>query len=408
MESGAVVALGAWISASKRRNSMLFASLMAYAVGTALIVARLADSQTCEPAVEEVRIGAMASGDHDEFVQIRAITADRSGTIYVLDQHPASIREYDREGSLVRWIGQEGQGPGEYRLPAGLSVVPDGQLAVWDRGNRRINVYDAEGKVERSIRVAGSAPYVQRAFQTDIVGSFYVRIFIERPRMAEDGRHLTASPYGYLQIDSDGVVIDTLAEPAPEGPEVPEPMAILTHSGYRSPFPSETIYALSPFGHFVTGSNHDYVFTIHDSNGSVEIRREDFRRVPVARGEGAEWRERIAWAERRSGIRFRPVPAWKPAYRNLLVDSDGRIWVHLYQRAVRRDAPIPEIVGGGSRPRIRWWEASVFDIYDSGGRFLRCIGFPDHSEVMASVGPWAWGVVRGPLAEEYVVRWRID
>jgi len=133
--------------------------------------------------------------------------------------------------------------------------------------------------------------------------------------------------------------------------------------------------------------------------------------VEVKAGERAEWQARVAHAERRSGGSYAEVPRWKPAYRDLWVDSDGRIWVHRYAEAVQRDEPIPELwpeALEGTEPPITWEEPSFYDVFGADGRLLRCVRAPADSEVMESRGSLVWGISRGDLDEEYVVRWRID
>jgi len=182
---------------------------------------------------------------------------------------------------------------------------------------------------------------------------------------------------------------------------------ILTYSGYRKPFAVEVLTALSPLGYLVVGVNEDYAFSIEDPTLPVEVRRDGFQRLRVSRGERAQWRRRKEWSEARSGMSFRDVPDRKPAYRDLWVDADGRIWVHRYSEAVARDTEIPEVVVNGDPPGITWWEPSVHDVYSPDGSLVFCVTLPDNAEIMASTGDLVWGVFRGPLGEEHVIRWRI-
>ena len=367
--------------------------------------------QACESElIEEMRIGSLGGPAEYSFSDINSIAVSQSEAVYVEDTHPPTIREFDPDGRFVRSIGREGEGPGEFRSIAGVSVLPDGRVAFWDRGARRITVYRVDGELDETLRIDGvnpPYPFADRSFLTDVEGHYYLRIFVEP---AFSGRDLAAMRYGYARISPDGTVLDTLAVPETPGTSG-QSIVIYTRAGDRNPFLEEALDALSPFGYLVTGFNGTYAFSILDPVGTIEVEREGFQPVEVKEGERAEWQARVAHAERRSGGSYAEVPRWKPAYRDLWVDSDGRIWVHRYAEAVRRDEPIPELwpeVLDGTEPSITWEEPSFYDVFGADGRLLRCVGVPADSEVMASRGSLVWGISRGDLDEEYVVRWRIE
>ena len=369
-----------------------------------------ASHQPCDTLVEDLRIGSLGGADEYTFSEINSIAVGESGAIYVGDTHPASIRLFSPDGGFVRRIGREGEGPGEFRSLAGISVLPDGRLAAWDRRNRRITAYQADGEHDEDIRadaIRPPYPFVDRAFVSDTAGNYYLRIFARPPSPGPDPRRATAIRYGYARVSPTGEVLDTIAAPAPPGGETVDHVVIRTHSGKRGPFPEATLDALSPFGHQVAGFNATYAFSILDPAGAIHVKRDAFQPVEVKPAERGEWRARVAFAARRSRMSFEDVPARKPAYRDLWVDADGRVWVHRYAEAFQRDGPIPELWLDGPEPRITWAEPSLHDIHGPDGRFLRCVVVPDDAEVAASRGRLVWGIARGALGEEYVVRWRI-
>lgn len=365
-------------------------------------------AQTCSTILtEEMRIGGLEDAADYVFSEIFAIAGRPSGSSYVLDTHPYSIREYDPSGSFVRLIGGEGEGPGEYLSPLGLAVTPEGQLAVWDQRTRRISIYDSHGELEDLVHVDAMTIYERRGFVVGFGGEFYVKVRTSAPMMIE-GQYFTANRSDYVRVGRNGRVVDTLRVAEPNRRSLSESVMILTSSGYRKPFAVEPLSALSPLGYLVSGVNDEYAFSINHPTQPVEVRRPDLQRVRVSRSEREQWQERVEWSERRSGMSFREVPERKPSYRDLWVDSDGRVWVHRYSEAVRRDVAVPEIVVDGDPPGIMWWEPSVHDVYRPDGSLLYCVTLPDHAEIMASTGNLVWGVVRGSLGEEHVVRWRIE
>lgn len=382
-------------------------------IGVHAVGATAPPQECAHELVEEMRIGSLAGTAEYLFSEINSIAVAQSGVIYVHDAHPPSIRRFGPDGRFGRWIGREGEGPGEFRSIAGISVLPDERLAAWDRRGR-ITVYGTDGEYDEIVRVElenpWGFPFVDRAFATDAAGRYYLRIFASSP-YGTDPLGVVGIRYGYARLSPEGSILDTVAAPRAGRREAAEPIVIYTRAGDRSPFPEATLDAVSPFGYLVAGHNATYAFSILDPAGTIEVEREGFQPVAVAPGERAEWRARAAFAERRSRVSFRDVPARKPAYRDLRVDADGRIWVHRYAEAVQRSEPVPELWlddPDGTVPRITWAEPTLYDVFGPDGELLRCVLVPDDAEVVASRGSLAWGILRGALDEEYLVRWRID
>ena len=189
-------------------------------------------------------------------------------------------------------------------------------------------MYGIDGDYDHAIRVESVTPpypFEDRAFLTDFAGNYYLRILVRSPSSGPDPLAMADVRYGYARVSPDGVVLDTLVAsdaPGTSGAETGQSIAIHTPAGDRSPFPIDMLDALSPLGYLVAGLNATYAFSIPDPAGLVHVEREGFQPVDVKAGERAEWRARVAYAERRSKTSFREVPARKPAYRGLWVDSE--------------------------------------------------------------------------------------
>ena len=218
------------------------------------------------------------------------------------DADLVSIREFDSEGRFVREIGREGEGPGELRSIAGVSVLPDGRLAAWDRGNRRVTVYGIDGDYDHAIRVESVTPpypFVDRAFLTDFAGNYYLRILVRSPFSGPDPLAMTDVRYGYARVSPDGVVLDTLVAsdaPGASGAKTGQSIAIHTPAGDRSPFPVDMLDALSPLGYLVAGSQRD--LCVLDS-GPGRVGPRGAGGIPAGGREGRRTR-RVA---RASGVR---------------------------------------------------------------------------------------------------------
>ena len=111
--------------------------------------------------VEQYRVGSFLDGRWDTFGQVGDVAFDAAGNLYVLDTQALTISVVDPTGALVRQIGGQGEGPGEFESDFAellrLAVLPDGRTVVysWNRG--AFAVFRADGVFERMIRIAGGA-----------------------------------------------------------------------------------------------------------------------------------------------------------------------------------------------------------------------------------------------------------
>jgi DNA-binding beta-propeller fold protein YncE len=73
-----------------------------------------------------------------------ALAAD--GSMYVADGYGnARIHKFSRNGQHRLSWGEPGGGPGEFRIPHGIAVVPDGTVVVADRENSRLQFFSPDG-----------------------------------------------------------------------------------------------------------------------------------------------------------------------------------------------------------------------------------------------------------------------
>jgi hypothetical protein len=74
-----------------------------------------------------------AGGDDENgalFGVLSSIDVDAKGNVYALDMQLSQVNVFDRDGHLLRTIGREGEGPGEFRRPSGMFLTPEGNVAV--------------------------------------------------------------------------------------------------------------------------------------------------------------------------------------------------------------------------------------------------------------------------------------
>ena len=74
----------------------------------------------------------------DILQQPRGIALDAQGLIYVADAGHHRVAVLDQDGKLVRSIGKEGTGPGEFTSVEDVAIGPDNKLYVLELpGSRR-------------------------------------------------------------------------------------------------------------------------------------------------------------------------------------------------------------------------------------------------------------------------------
>ena len=72
---------------------------------------------------------------------------DRAGNIYVADGigNNNRVAKFDKDGRFITHWGSTGTGPGQFNGVKALAIDAQGNVYVADAGNKRIQVFDAEG-----------------------------------------------------------------------------------------------------------------------------------------------------------------------------------------------------------------------------------------------------------------------
>ncbi len=80
------------------------------------------------------------------------VTWDADDNIYVSDGYSNSrIAKYDKHGNWLMSWGSRGKGPGQFDTPHNIVADRDGDIYVADRNNNRIQVFNGEGKLLRTL-----------------------------------------------------------------------------------------------------------------------------------------------------------------------------------------------------------------------------------------------------------------
>lgn len=84
----------------------------------------------------------------------RGLAVDNErGLLYVADTGNKRVQVFDLEGRFVREFGGGGRGAGQLDEPVGVDINADGVVAVADTWNRRVQLFDPAGRALRQWRI---------------------------------------------------------------------------------------------------------------------------------------------------------------------------------------------------------------------------------------------------------------
>ena len=111
-----------------------------------------------EPLLE---IGTITGALEYQFTDVVAAVRLSNGDIVVAERAASELRSYDAAGNFLWRAGRSGEGPGEFRSLDFVGTTAGDSLVTYDGALLRVQLFDPQGRVARSYRVAiteGEAP----------------------------------------------------------------------------------------------------------------------------------------------------------------------------------------------------------------------------------------------------------
>ena len=104
-----------------------------------------------EPPLLEIGT-AIGNPDYQLYGVVGAVRLG-TGDIVLADGGSGELRRYDRDGTFVWRAAGEGEGPGEHRSLSFVGLLAGDSVVSYDRALQRVQIFDADGELARTIRV---------------------------------------------------------------------------------------------------------------------------------------------------------------------------------------------------------------------------------------------------------------
>ena len=300
---------------------------------------RSATTQARWSLVVEQRYGDRSGA---ELANPQTIAVDGEGRLYVADARPAAVKVFNADGSLLRVIGREGGGPGEYRNP--WIAARGNRVVVHDPAQSRTSVFDTSGKFLKSWPTFC-------CHQNEIAVDRSMRVVVPAVLGSPSAGPEPVRSAPYLRYELEGSAVDTIRIRA-SGDEklwtVPRRGADgKPGAGSTSvvvPFTPRQVFAWHPGGGYVSGwsgvmqlfrstGGRDSVAFVADR--AVPPRIPDNLRRAQVDSAVAVFSRMVDPATARNAVRLADVPTNAPAFTRLLIDEEGNVWARQLHGAER-------------------------------------------------------------------------
>jgi hypothetical protein len=121
----------------------------------------------------EIDVGEQPTSRKSRFAGTTDIAFGPHGRLFITDGYGnARVLEYSADGKRIRQWGTPGSGPGQFRLPHGITIDKDNIIYVADRENGRVQKFDLDGKflgewpLGRTYCVAARGEFIWASMQT--------------------------------------------------------------------------------------------------------------------------------------------------------------------------------------------------------------------------------------------------
>jgi hypothetical protein len=374
------------------------------------VIARTAgsvDPGAVRRVAEQLRV-APSADDTSLFAEVSEFDVGRDGRLFVYDRAANVLFLFDSAGALLRRVGRQGAGPGEFNSNNGMVVLPDGRLALWDARNARINFFSPDGEFTTSW-ILPSGFSTSNGLRSDATGAVLLYRPVTPPREGE-----ILGRFGLVRLKEGGAFGDSLIPP--DLPVERITYVARTENGSSSTSPTHSarfLWQWHPRGFFVSangGVSEIELSRPASLGGPLRIVR-DGAVVGVSDDERAWDQEKITWQMRQNVADWRwsgpAIPSVKPPIGAVHVGRDGSIWARVATQSERipedeLDPQLPE-----RSPRALFRDPIEYEVFTDDGVFRGRVALPARATWMEADGNQVWYLQRDIDGLPAVVRARI-
>ncbi|HEV2146821.1 MAG TPA: 6-bladed beta-propeller [Longimicrobiaceae bacterium] len=363
------------------------------------------------PSAEPAEVAERSVVIDGEFGAVLGLAVDRAGRIYAADGVSQEIRIFSPAGDPVSSIGRRGRGPGEFTGLQDVAVGRGDSLFAFDPVLQRVSVYAVGDSVALAYVTDVSHRSGTRAVQSVLVPStsgVMVQYALPFNRHNLDARREIV----LRRLDGGGSVLkDSLLV-------VPHREFLVTRDpkyGYSVgmlPFGRRPVLRLGTDDRLYYGWSDSLVISIYSPDGG-RVARVGARRAapPVTRREKkvllGSYPTRFERKLLRKALRDGKIPSTKPAFKDFLVDGQGRVWVNVVTSDDMQVSSaeglryVAMADGAPARDGSPWW------VIDSDGKRVATVAFPENATLHLIRDDEAFGVETDDLGVQTIVRYRL-
>lgn len=283
----------------------------------------------------EVSIGDTGGDAAYELFGVEDAMRLSDGRILLTNAGTSEIRVFDAQGVHLSSWGREGEGPGEYTGLTDLAEWPGDSILAWDFFQNRLTLYDRDGAVGRTDRLTLGEGEAAAEFSGILPDGTILTASLLSFAPGEQTSGLVRRSRNFARVDPAGIQLSDFGEHVDEEYWVhPEVGAIVRHPFRRS------VHSAVWNDRVIISGNDRFELRAYDPSGVLDvIIRVDHPMIPVSSADVAEIVEaRLSEADDRARATLErvfedmpPVESF-PAFSEIVVDSEGDLWVRQYVR----------------------------------------------------------------------------
>lgn len=350
-----------------------------------------------------------AADDTSLFSEVADFEVDLANRTWVYDYQGRRMFLFDSTGTLVRRIGRQGAGPGEFSQGNGIVALADTGIAFLDSQNARVSFFAANGDFRTSFPVP-SGFSTTNGLITDRSHALYLRRPITPPREGE-----ILGRMGLVRLDSAGAFGDSLAPP--DLPVTRDTYLAVSPDGNgrsstSSSYAPNYFWDWHPDGFFVAAHGGRYEIVIERRGARPIVIRRNAPAVALVPDERSEEKERITWSMQQTQPGWvwtgPDIPAAKAPLTGLTITRDGNTWARVATASERiPEAELPPQREKG--PPIRHYRTpAVYEVFAPDGRFLGRVPLPPRTTLIQADGDLVWCISRDADDLPSIVRFRLS